>query len=99
MKISIAVGIARKATLLIRCFLRKPRLPSTVSDGAGDTISARVPETRRETVLEMESMRTWLAVTTTAGASMKLEMVLRFERERTMVPTLEIIISHCSMYR
>lgn len=63
-------------------------------------MSARGPTSNRERVFATESMRTWDAVMTAVeGAPAKVKLVaFRLGRERTMVPMLEIIVSHCPMY-
>jgi hypothetical protein len=65
---------------------------------AGDMKSTRGPERRRESVLEMEIRRTWVAVAVSAEEEKVFKLVPEVAfgyRERTIVPIFEMIISHC----
>jgi hypothetical protein len=60
----------------------------------GDIKSASGPEIRRDNVLEMERRRTCVVVTVSTEVERDPKPVDSGNRESTMVPIFEMIISH-----
>jgi hypothetical protein len=86
----------RNATLLIWYIDGDDRLLPGMLGVTGDIKSTRGPESSRESVLETEIRRTWVAVAVSVEEERILVPEADFgDSERTIVPILEIIISHC----
>lgn len=91
--ISSRLASVRNATRLMRCFLgAEAATPGMYDTGTGDVKSARGPDASLETVLATERKRTWVEV---AALSVAAEEPEEGGRDNTMVPILEMTISHC----
>jgi len=83
----------RNATLLIWYLDGDDGLLPGMFAVIGDMKSTRGPERRRESVLEMEIRRTWVAVASSVEEESTLGEADFGDSERTIVPILEITIS------
>jgi len=86
----------KSVTLLIRYLRGGVDTSSGMWPVRGAIKSASGPERRRESVLEIDIRRTWVAVTVSMedGRDMMPDTGSGY-RERVIVPIFEMIISHC----